>query len=365
MGDYFKRVTGGVFGYRPFAHSGERMKRLFSVLMALLLCLTGCGGGLTRYRAQFLTLFDTVTEIVGYAPSREQFTGQVEQLYAELQQYHRLYDIYQSYEGVVNLKTLNEQAGKAPVTVDHRIIDLLLFSKRMHVQTEGRVNIAFGSVLKLWRQYREQGIEDPAKAALPPGAALKAAAQHTNIEDIIIDEQQSTVFFNDPALQLDVGAIAKGFAVEAACQSAEARGAAPMLVSVGGNVRAIGQKSRREPFAVSLRNPDESAQSTFSVTLSDDSLVSSGDYLRYYTVDGVTYHHIIDPDTLMPARHYRSVSILHPDSGVADALSTAAYLLEWTQSQALVEQFPGAQALWIFPDGSIRMTPGFEKRMKQ
>ena len=357
---------GGALGHCPFAYSGGSMKRLFSVFMALLLCLTGCGSlGQTRYRAQFLTLFDTVTEIIGYSQSKALFTEQVEQIHEELQQYHMLYDIYQTYEGIVNLKTLNARAGEAPVTVDRRIIDLLLFSKQMHVQTGGSVNIAFGSVLKLWKQNREQGIEDPEHAALPPIEALKEAALHTNIEDIVIDEQNSTVFFKDPALQLDVGAIAKGFAVEAVCKSAEARGVRHMLVSVGGNVRAIGQKSLWEPFAVSLKNPDEKAQreNPISVGLSDDALVSSGDYLRYYTVDGKQYHHIIDPDTLMPAGHYRSVSILCPDSGVADALSTAAYLLEWEQSKALVQQFTGAQALWIFPDGTIEATAGFEKRI--
>jgi len=344
------------------------MKRLFSVVMALLLCLTGCGGfRQTRYRAQFLTLFDTVTEIVGYSPSKALFTGQVEQIHEELQQYHQLYDIYREYEGVVNLKTLNDQAGKAPVTVDRRIINLLLFSKQMHAQTGGSVNIAFGSVLKLWKQYREQGIEDPEQAALPPAEALKEAALHTNIEDIVIDAQNSTVFFKDPALQLDVGAIAKGYAVEAVCKSAEARGTDHMLVSVGGNVRAIGRKSLWEPFLVSLKNPDEDVQKEIpiSVSLSGDALVSSGDYLRYYTVDGVQYHHIIDTKTLMPAGYYRSVSILCPDSGLADALSTAAYLLEWEQSKALVQQFPDVQALWILPDGTIKKTEGFEKRIQK
>ncbi|MDF3004219.1 MAG: ApbE family lipoprotein [Oscillospiraceae bacterium] len=336
--------------------------------MALLLFLTGCSSfGRARYRAQFLGLFDTVTEIVGYSQSKELFTEQVKQIQEELQQYHMLYDIYQEYEGIVNLKTLNNEACKAPVSVDQKIIDLLIFSKRMHTETQGSVNIAFGSVLKLWKQYREQGIEDPENAELPPMKALKEAALHTNVDDIIIDEQNLTVFFKDPALQLDVGAVAKGFAVEAVCKSAQARGVNNMLVSVGGNVRAIGRKSLWEPFVVSLKNPDTEAQnaSLISVRLSGEALVSSGDYLRYYTVGGKQYHHIIDSETLLPAEHYRSVSILSSDSGIADALSTAAYLMPFEQSKALVQKFPNTEALWIFPDGSIQMTTGFEKRIKQ
>lgn len=342
------------------------MKKSFAVFLALLLCLTGCGSfERARYHAQFLTLFDTVTEIVGYSQSKALFTEQVEQIHEELQQYHMLYDVYQAYEGVANLKTLNDHAGEAPIAVDRRIIDLLVFSKQMYAKTDGRVNIAFGSVLKLWKQYREQGIEDPEHAELPPMEALKEAALHTNIEDIVIDDQNSTVFFKDPALQLDVGAIAKGFAVEAVCQSAQVRGVSHMLVSVGGNVRAIGKKGLWEPFVVSLKNPDTQAQSLSlaSIGLSDSALVSSGDYLRYYTVDGKRYHHIIDPDTRMPADYYRSVSILCPDSGIADALSTAAYLLDFEQSRALVQQFSNAEALWVFPDGTIEATAGFKKRI--
>ncbi len=332
--------------------------------MVLLLFLTGCNSfGRARYRAQFLGQFDTVTEIVGYSRSKELFTEQVEQIHEDLQQYHMLYDIYTDYEGVVNLKTLNEEAGKAPVVVDRKIVDLLLFSKKMYSQTQGNVNIAFGSVLKLWKQYRELGIEDPEQAELPPMEALKEAAMHTNMDDIIIDEQNSTVFFNDPALQLDVGAIAKGFAVEAVCKSAQERGVNNMLVSVGGNVRAIGRKSLWEPFMVSIKNPNIETKNAnlISVALSNDALVSSGDYLRYYTVDGKQYHHIIDANTLMPAGYYRSVSIRCSDSGIADALSTAAYLMEFEQSKALIQQFPNTEALWIFPDGTIQKTAGFLK----
>ena len=342
------------------------MRKPLSVLLALLLCLTGCGAPQqARYRAQFLTLFDTVTEIIGYAQSKELFTAQVEQLHGELQQYHMLYDIYREYDGVINLKTLNDTAGKAPVTVDRRIIELLQFSKQMHEKTGGSVNIAFGSVLKLWREYREQGIDDPEHASLPPMEELRKAAMHTNIDDIVIDEENLTVFFKDPALQLDVGAVAKGYAVEAVCKSARSRGGERMLVGVGGNVRAIGKKSFWKPFVVSVKNPDTEAQnsSLLSVGVSDGALVSSGDYLRYYTVDGKQYHHIIDPATLMPAENYRSVSILSPNSGVADALSTAAYLLEYEKSKALVEQFSDTEALWVLHDGTVRTTAGFQKRI--
>ena len=122
--------------------------------------------------------------------------------------------IRDSYEGINNIKTINDNAGIKPVKVDKRIIDLIKFSKDMYEKTNGKTNIAFGAVLSIWHEYRTIGIEDPANAALPSEEELRIASEHTNIEDIVIDEEHSTVFLSDPLMRLDVGAVAKGYATE-------------------------------------------------------------------------------------------------------------------------------------------------------
>lgn len=340
---------------------------MFPLLLALLL-LCGCTAapaktGETaskRYEATFLTLFDTVTTIVGYAETEADFTATAQAIHDDLLEYHQLYDIYNEYEGMNNLKTVNDHAGEAPVSVDRKIIDLLLFSKDLYTRTGGKVNIAMGSVLSLWHDARELGVQYPDEAALPDRDALERAAAHTDINSIQIDEEKDTVFFSDPEVRLDVGAIAKGYAVQQVCGSAPAG----LLISVGGNVCATGPKPETgQPWVVGIQNPDAPEEYLHTIYVEDFSVVTSGDYQRYFTVDGVAYHHIIDPDTLFPADYWRSVTILCPDSGLADALSTALFTLPQQEGQALLDAF-GAQAMWVRPDGSILYSPGFREHIR-
>lgn len=339
------------------------MKRT-ATLILLLVLLCGCTAapaksddtGLNRYEATFLTLFDTVTTIVGYAETEEAFTDTAQAFHDELLEYHQLYDIYNEYEGINNIKTINDHGWEHPIKVDQRIIDLLLFSKELYTQTEGRVNIAMGSVLRLWHDARETGIADPSRAALPDQAALEQAAAHTDIDSIQIDVEESTVFLSDPEVKLDVGAIAKGYAVEQVCRNTPSG----LLISVGGNVCPTGPKPESgQPWVVGIQDPEDPEQYLHTIYVEDVSVVTSGDYQRYFTVDGVPYHHIIDPDTNYPAGYWRSVTILCRDSGVADALSTALFTLPQEAGQALLDAFQ-AEAMWVRQDGTILYSPGFQ-----
>ena len=340
------------------------MKR---VCAAVVLCALLCGcaaapageeGGQKRYEASFLTLFDTVTTMVGYADSQETFTAQAQQIHDELLEYHQLYDIYNDYDGMNNLKTVNDNAGIAPVEVDARILDMLEFSRELYEETGGRVNVAMGGVLSLWHDAREAGIEDPANAYLPDQDALEKAARHADWSNVVIDEEAGTVYLADPDMSLDVGAIAKGYAVERVCETAPAG----MLISVGGNVRATGPKPDGSPWVVGIENPD-GGDFLHTLYVEDSSVVTSGDYQRYYLVDGQRYHHIIDPDTLYPATRWRSVSILCADSGLADGLSTALFTLSQEDGQKLLDAFD-AEALWMTQDGELLYSPGFQAAVR-
>lgn len=332
------------------------MKRLISLLLiVLLLSLPGCTPGPKRYTRTAFDLFDTVTILTGYDTSQAAFDEKADALIALLTEYHQLYDIYHDYDGMHNLKTVNDSAGVAPVTVDGRILDLLEFSVEMYEKTDGMTNVAMGSVLSLWHDYREEGI------ALPPEEALAAAAQHTNIDDIVLDRNANTVYLADPLLRLDVGAVAKGYATQQACAYAGEMGWENLALSVGGNVAVVGTKGDGSPWTAGVQNPDlEDPETTVCrVALTGQALVTSGSYQRFYTVDGVRYHHIIHPDTLYPENRFVSVSVLCKDAGVADALSTALFNLSYEDGQALVASLPDTEAAWITSDGKISYTPGF------
>lgn len=339
------------------------MKRIMIPVLCAVLVLGGCSlqPKLIRYDAQFLGLFDTVTTVVGYGKSKAEFTAYVQQLHDELEVYHQLYDIYNDYEGINNIKTINDHAGVQPVKVDGKIIDMLEESVRLYELTGGRVNVAMGSVLSIWHDYRDAGVLDPVNAKLPPQEELQEASEHTDITKVKIDREASTVYLEDPEMSLDVGAIGKGYATEMVCRSLEEAGLTSALVNVGGNTRAIGIKDDGQLWAVGIQNPDLESEDKYlhRAGLDGTSLVTSGTYQRYYTVDGVRYHHIIHPETLMPWDEYVSISIICPDSGMADALATAVFNMELEEGMALIESMDEAEAMWIEPDGSEHFSSGF------
>ena len=344
------------------------MKRLLALMVCVLL-LTSCAASAEtqRYTASFLDVFDTASQLVIYADSQEEANRLAQLIYSELLRYHKLFDQYNDWPQVTGVYEVNQKAAAKPVTVEAELFDLLRFAKEMDVLTDGKTNIAMGSVLKLWHQAREDGLNHPESAYLPDEDALKQAAQHTNPDDLVLDEEKGTVFFADPALQLDLGAIAKGYAVEQVAKMLEADGVNGVLLSIGGNVRAIGVRPDGTAFPVGVQNPDlQSEQNHIAIiSLKNASLVTSGSYQRFYTVNGQQYHHIIDPVTLMPARHLWAVSVVTKDSGLADALSTALFNLPLEDGQQLIASLPEAEALWVLMDGTLMASDGFQSLMIQ
>lgn len=327
-------------------------KRLFIFILITALVLSGCTPAakteMKQYNATFLDVFDTVTAIVGRAESQEAFQAAAQKVHDDLLYYHQQFDIYNDYDGINNLKTVNDNAGIGPVTVDETILRLLLDCRRYYEATGGKVNVAMGGVLKLWHDAREN-------AVLPDENALKEAADHCNWDTILIDEEDSTVFITDPRQRLDVGAIAKGWVVQQVAETAPAG----LLLSVGGNVVATGPKTDSgDPWVVGINDPDGGSSYLHTLNISGGAVVTSGDYQRYFTVDGVIYHHIIDPETLYPSKYWRSVTVICPDSGLADALSTALFVLPLEEGKTLLQSC-GAEAMWVDAQGNFYYSDGF------
>ncbi len=339
------------------------MKRFLSLTLCVVM-LVGCSPQKTpsqkQYTATFLSLFDTVTTVLGKADSEEAFEAMVKPLREGLEHYHRLFDIYNEYEGINNLKTINDKAAISPVSADNAILDLLEVCKDYYEITNGVFNPAMGSVLRLWHAAREDGINDPTNAALPDHGALTEAARHINPNHILLDRKQGTVFFSDPDLKLDVGAIAKGWATARVCETLPEG----LLVSVGGNVVATGPKDASgTPWAVGLQNPEMTNNYLHILNITHGCVVTSGNYQRTYTVDGKSYHHIIDPATLYPGTLWTAVSVVCEDSGVGDMLSTALFLLDMERGQALLDRFH-AHAMWVDTEGNRYYSPEFRTLIK-
>ncbi len=265
-----------------------------------------------------------------------------------------------------NLCTINDvQDGvHSTVTVDESIIDMLLDAREMYDVTGGLVNIAMGSVLSLWHDYRTLGMDNPAEASLPPMDKLKEAAEHTDISDMVIDPENRTVTLTDPLMKLDVGAIAKGNATECVALYLEERGITGYVLNVGGNVRTIGTKPDGSLWTVGIENPNGEDYLSY-LAIRDLSVVTSGSYQRYYYVDGEAYHHIIHPDTLMPAEGFVSVSVICKDSGFGDGMSTALFCMSLEEGLSLVESLPETEAMWVSEDGTKTYSSGWSQYVKK
>lgn len=340
------------------------LKRIFCLIFSLIiiLSLSSCEKQKQKFSKNYIEYFDTVCTVVGYEFSEDEFNKTCDFIESELEVYNQLYDIYKTYDNVNNIKTINKNAGKEPVKVDKKIIDLLKFSKEIYDKTNSTVNIAMGSVLKIWHNHREIGISEPENATVPGKTELLEANTHTDINNVIIDEENSTIYLKDSEMSLDVGAIGKGYATERIAQELINQGKTAYTLNFGGNIRTIGNKGDDTPWTAAVTNPDLTAENStlLRVELSDCVFVTSGSYQRYYEVDGVRYHHIINPETLYPENNFASVSIYAKDSGIADALSTSLFNLSLEEGKRLISTFEGVEAMWVSSSGEITYTDGFK-----
>ncbi len=315
-----------------------------------------------RYEQFFLGPFDTVTNLVAYTKDEESFRDLEQLVSQDLEHYHQLFDFFASHPGVNNIKSINDNAGKGAVKVDPDLLDFLYQCKWANQISKGRVNLAFGAVLSIWHSYRQEGLEDPKKARLPDLELLQEANLHTNIDDLILDSDQSSAYLKDPLASLDAGSGAKGYACELVAMHALAQGFDSFVISIGGNVRAVGKKPDGSKWQIGVKNPDLTSDEKILAVLAveDLALVTSGVYERYYTVDDKAYHHIIDPDSLYPSLYFDSVTLIAPSSKTADALTTALMNMSYEEGLELIKEIDGCEALWI-KDNKRYYSPGYDK----
>lgn len=366
---------------------GDKMKIVKILLVFSMLFLFGCHNEKYQmYSKNFVGPFDTVTQYMTYASSQEDFDKQCQYIDEKLNYYDHLFDKYNTYDQFHNVMTINQQAGKAPIKVDQPLIDLLELSIERSKTISSKVNIAFGNVIDVWHTYRKKAESHNGVGDVPTKSMLEKANAHTQLDSIIIDREQQTVFIKDEKVSIDVGATAKGYAIELIKQGLIDMGVDNFLLSGGGNVASHGKrkvkkegdfylKDCQDSFCVGLESPqngnysakpgEKKSSNEAIMVVQGESVVTSGDYQRFYEdSQGVKYHHLIDPDTLYPAVHFRSVSIITEDSGLADFLSSAVFLMSYEDGRKLIESMDGVEAIWLLEDGKIRMSNGLKDNDK-
>ena len=348
-------------------HHAPRAASLLLACLLIAFALPGPAGAetYTKYQTMFYDTFDTVVQLIGYSASEQEFTEAAALARKLFTHYHRLYNQYEEYPDVVNVCVLNREAKNGPVQVSQDLFDLLWDCREWESAYGSEyANIAFGSVLSLWHQAREAGLADPEHAALPDMEQLRAAGEHTRMEDLVLDRDNRTVYYADPLLQLDLGAVAKGYAAGKVKQALLGTSLHSFILNAGGNI-CLGDQpldGRQNPvWSVGVQDPDNPNGYVDILRAVRLDIVTSGDYQRYYEVDGVRYAHLISPETLMPANQFRSVTVIADDSGFCDFLSTYLFIAPYETGRALIDSLPGTEAYWIFADGTVRMTEGMKQ----
>ena len=350
------------------------MKNIVNTVLVMSL-LAGCSNTSASSEKQITTyantsiaeIFDTVYSYSEYTTSQAEAKERYEDSLDLLTYCNQLFDIYHDYEGINNLKTVNDSAGITPVEVDPLIIDMLKRAKMFYDLSHNEFDVTQGSLLKVWHNYRTEGIELNTKGEygpVPSMAELQEANTKGGWDTVVIDEENATVYITEEGVSLDVGGIAKGYAAEIAAQKMIDEGMEAGFLNVGRNIRLVGDKPDGTPWRIGIADPSGTyTDGIVTITLDQPvSIVTSGDYERYYIgEDGNRYSHIIDPSTLFPAEHYRSVSILTSDSGDADCLSTALFTLSIEEGKKLIEAYENetgnpVNVIWIMNEDQKQKT---------
>lgn len=353
-----------------------KRKAFFSIFIIIMsMILTSCSQKeeYGKYDVEFFDVFDTITKIVVYEKSEKLANEELYKMREEFSELNKLFDKYHTYEGMNNLKTINDNAGIQPVKVDDRLFHLIKTSVDYYYTLSDKTDIAIGPAVDLWNEYRnlysdgdtKEQVKAKMGSYIPTEEELNALRPFMNIKDVVINDSDKSIYLSKKGMQLDVGSVAKGYATELVAENAEKNGVKSAVISAGGNVRVIGHPlDGRDNFEVAIENPyknnDEGANFLTVLKVNNSSVVTSGDYQRFFTVDNKRYCHIIDPTTLMPTRNFRSVSVITKDSFLCDYLSTSLFLMSYEDGLKLCNKL-GVDAIWAFSNGEVKYTKGAEK----
>lgn len=326
-------------------------KRIYILMLifGIILVLAGCSEKKEESISKNEFLLDTVVTIKLYdvPQSKEKVIDESFQLIRDLE------SMLSVHIETSELFQLKENAGIKPVKVSEKTMEVLVKSLEYSELTQGKFDVTAGPLIDLWNI-------DPPNGYVPTDEELLQAKSFINYHKLILDEEEGTAFLQDEGMIANLGAIAKGFIADQVKDFLLEKGIEHAIINLGGNVLLVGGRPDGVDFRIGVQDPDATRNTFLGVIpATDQSLVSSGDYERYFEQDGVRYHHILDPDTGYPSNtEVRQVSIVSPKSVDGDALSTTLFLLGIDGGVALIESMDGVDAVFVTKDNKVVVTSG-------
>ncbi|HHY37571.1 MAG TPA: FAD:protein FMN transferase [Clostridia bacterium] len=325
-----------------------RIVALGLAVSALVFSSGLCAGCLRRpaplERTEFM--MDTVVTVKAFGASQEALSEAFDVM-------RRVDALMNRYSEDSDIGLLNLHAGREPVRLSDDTMECLEEAIRYAKISDGAFDPTLGPLIDLW------GIGKRADF-IPSREEIERALKLRGIDKIVLDPKTETGFLKVEGMKVDLGGIAKGFAVDRAALALKRRGIRSAIIDAGGNVYVIGKKPDGSEWRVGIRHPRKSDRMIAVVEVSDTAVVTSGDYQRYFEKNGVRYHHIFDPATGEPARKLISCTIICPSSTRADALSTAVFVLGPDLGMDLVERLPDVEAVLVTPRGEVLVSSGLK-----
>ena len=323
------------------------MNRLFHVTIAtFLLCMhtIACAEWLSSEQA----IMGTRIHVELWREKNKDGQAAIDAVMAEM---HRIDELMSPYKKASELYRINQLAAQRELVISAEMFELISRSIEFSRQTAGAFDITFASVGHMYN-YREH--------KRPDKNTLKQELGKIDYRNIVLNKNRQTIRFTKPGVFIDLGGIAKGYAVDNGINILQQRGFKHAIVSAGGDSRILGNRHGR-PWMMGIKDPRKPNALVTRLPLWDTALSTSGDYERYFIEDGVRYHHIIDPKTGDSARELRSVTIIGPDAITTDALSTSLFIMGIDKGMALANQLLDIDAIMIDSKGRFFYSNGLQE----
>jgi len=305
--------------------------------------------------AQTRILMDTVVQIVLYHPGKtdEQLHAIINHAFQRMEQIDSLTN---NYSDSSQISFVNKSAAVRAVSVDTSLMTILRASQEVSLKTAGNFDMTIGAIKKLWKFESE-------RPHVPEADSIQKMLRFVNYKLVKLASEK--VKFQNSGVNLDLGGIAKGYAIDEAIRIIKEAGVQDALVNAGGDLRVICSDLTRGKRRIWVRHPRNEGKFVGQFPLDEGSVATSGDYERYFFQDSVRYHHILDPKTGYPSKKCVSVTVQTKNAITADALATAIFVMGPEKGMIFVDEMPDTEALIIYQKNKKLNIVGSKKLMEK
>jgi thiamine biosynthesis lipoprotein len=297
------------------------------------------------------SLMGTVVQLTIMDGERARFDEAAEAAFTEIS---RLERIFSSYKNDSDVALINAAAGGALVDVHPETVEVMRKALYVATLSGGAFNPAVGALGKLWGPSGEKG-------EVPAASEIKKVLPLVDFHAIILKEHEKKAGLEKEGMSINLGGVAKGYIVEKAAIAMEKAGVTRAIIHAGGDMTVF-QREGGKPFTIGIQHPREK-KLLGEAYVYNGAVSTSGDYERFFIKDGVRYHHILDPKTGFPSKGTQGVTLIAKDPTIADALSTAVFVLGPVKGMAMIEDLEGVEGVIVGGDGVVRVSSGFQGKI--